>query len=425
MISLKTHNIDATLALVSTNVKSASSNARLRVFTLGIGSSASSAMCEGIARTGNGVCLMATATEDILGKCAKLVNAAKSSIIRNITCQWGEQANSTANEVQQVPRTIEALYSGLRFIAFALIHGPYTPPQEILIRGQHDGDGEKVELRIPIAEVIADAAQPPLIHTLAAKRLITELEDDRDQAINSTLKEARIVKLGTKYQLASRYTSFIAIDNDTEILPPPTDPPRNSSSEPSFSPRGRVMRARVLVVPDADPPMMAPMGANFSMTPPGTVPKLSIALPNTSAGDPISDVERRRTRSGSAGATSGGLFKCTVGPPAMAAPASPAEIPFDLIKLQSFDGSFAMDDAFVGIVGKSAADKYQDLDLSKSIWATILAIAYLQIRLINQPELLNGLVEKATDFVLESGLPPGTDLKELIFLGMMALSSVA
>ena len=84
-----------------------------------------------------------------------------------------------------------------------------------------------------------------------------------------------------------------------------------------------------------------------------------------------------------------------------------------------------MDDAFVTIVGKSAADKYQDLDLSKSIWATILAIAYLQIGLINQPELLDGLVEKATDFVLESGLPPGTDLKELIFLGMMALSSVA
>ena len=221
MTSLKTYNIDATLALVSKNVQSAPDKARLRVFTLGIGSSASSAMCEGIARTGNGICLMATATEDVLGKCAKLVNAAKSFLVRNITCHWGGQPGVIGTEIQQVPRKIEVLYPGLRFIAFALIHGTYTPPQEILVRGQRDGSGEEVELRIPVAEAITDATQPPLVHTLAAKRLITELEDDRDPVFGETLKEPRIIELGTKYQLASRYTSFIAVDNDTEILPPP------------------------------------------------------------------------------------------------------------------------------------------------------------------------------------------------------------
>ena len=102
-------------------------------------------------------------------------------------------------------------------------------------------------------------------------------------------------------------------------------------------------------------------------------------------------------------------------------PAAPT--PFDLIKLQSFDGSFVMDNSFVGIVGKQAADKYQDLNLSKPVWATILAIAYLQIHLTNQPELLDGLVEKATEFILESGLPAGIDLDTLLVQAKETLRS--
>ena len=45
------------------------------------------------------------------------------------------------------------------------------------------------------------------------------------------------------------------------------------------------------------------------------------------------------------------------------------------------------------------------------MWATVLAIAYLQKHLDQQPDLLEGLVEKAQEYVMQT---PGIDLKEAL-----------
>lgn len=64
-------------------------SAPLRVFTLGIGETVSSAMCEGIARAGNGVCLLASSTETMVGKCARLLRAGRNGILEDVTLDWG------------------------------------------------------------------------------------------------------------------------------------------------------------------------------------------------------------------------------------------------------------------------------------------------------------------------------------------------
>ena len=51
------------------------------------------------------------------------------------------------------------------------------------------------------------------------------------------------------------------------------------------------------------------------------------------------------------------------------------------------------------------------MHVSDTVWATVLAIAYLQKHLVGQPELLEGLVEKATGFVQQT---PGVDLDALL-----------
>ncbi|KAK7682854.1 hypothetical protein QCA50_014239 [Cerrena zonata] len=391
------YNIDASLALVS---RHATDKGRLRVFTLGIGSTASSAMCEGIARSGNGICLMAATTEDILGKCAKLVNAAKSSLIRNVTCHWGEDSGGI---IQQVPHKIDTLYPGFRFIAFALIQGQHRLPKEVIVRGQRDGYGEDVEFKIPIVEVVADVGTPPLIHTLAARRLITEMEDNKGgEVLSQASKERCIIELGTKFQLASRYTSFIAVEKEKDILPPrylpeyADDPDEDCcyDMESHWSPPA--------------PTQHTLASQRYSGAGRGGLHMSTKSREAPGRVRPMRFLDSRRSPSPP--------------PPTSGSVSNPS---FDLIRLQSFDGSFSMDDFFIEIVGKQAAEKYQSLNISKLIWATILAIAYLRIHLTNQPELLDNLVEKATDFITETGLPADVDLGSLLTHAKEALKSNA
>lgn len=51
------------------------------------------------------------------------------------------------------------------------------------------------------------------------------------------------------------------------------------------------------------------------------------------------------------------------------------------------------------------------MGVSDIIWATVLAVAYLQKYLVGQPELLESLVEKAIDFVQQT---PGVDVDMLL-----------
>lgn len=75
---------------VKNAVDVAPTQAYLRVYCLGIGTSASTAMCEGIARAGNGACMMATEQESsITGKIARLLKAARTPELLNIKVDWG------------------------------------------------------------------------------------------------------------------------------------------------------------------------------------------------------------------------------------------------------------------------------------------------------------------------------------------------
>jgi hypothetical protein len=71
-------------------VAAAPVQASLRVFVLGIGNSASTAMCEGIARVGNGTCMMVGDQEtSFTGKIARMLKAARAPLISNISVDWG------------------------------------------------------------------------------------------------------------------------------------------------------------------------------------------------------------------------------------------------------------------------------------------------------------------------------------------------
>jgi hypothetical protein len=69
-------------------VSSAPASAPLRLFTLGVGGGASTELCEGIAREGNGACSMALEVDDLVLKSARLVNAMQVPTVEELIVDW-------------------------------------------------------------------------------------------------------------------------------------------------------------------------------------------------------------------------------------------------------------------------------------------------------------------------------------------------
>ncbi|PPQ89186.1 hypothetical protein CVT25_001154 [Psilocybe cyanescens] len=261
------HSLDSLLALISFTVSKSlasptsltSSAAHLRFFTLGVGDAASTALCEGVARVGNGRCLMATNTGDIAQKCARLLEASKvpsMGDVRDVRVDWGYPPGSGAVSasaassspshgvtIQQAPSRIPDLHPSNRFTVSAIITIPHTHskaavavPKTVALRGTLP-DGTCIALPdVKVCQTLDQQGRdgrfvgerlPPLIHTLAAHRIIQELEDGnrvslsvdsradggRDKERERDARDA-IVHLSERYQLASKFASFIAVEGD-------------------------------------------------------------------------------------------------------------------------------------------------------------------------------------------------------------------
>ena len=380
--------------MVKQTATNAKPEAPLRVFTLGIGATTSTELCEGISRASNGACLMAVSSESIVGKCSKLVKASRSEILRDVAIEWGAQVDPRGQStdlqkavLRQSPEIPPLIYDGIRFVVFALINDPkYTIPAEITVRAKRVGTGEISEFSVPVQELNrAAAGAPPLVHTLAARRMIMDLEDqDRDNISEDT--KAAIVHLGEQYQLACRFTSFIAVEDEHQEK------------------LGILQAADAdLVKFDGDDDDMG-CGLFDAYERPYTP---STALP------PV-----HTTCSTPAAIPAAQIFQnCTA--QKAAKPEDPVML---LIRQQSFNGSFPTTDTVKNIFGSNAVLEASKNGVEEIVWVTILAIAYLQKYRIDQPELLDALVEKATEFVKDSA---SVDFDALLRRAVSILSSVS
>ncbi|KAJ6476337.1 von Willebrand factor type A domain-containing protein [Mycena sanguinolenta] len=236
--------LDRVLGEVRGAVEKAPKDAYVRVSVLGIGNSASTAMCEGMARVGNGVCMMVGEEEtSFTGKIARMLKAAKMPPISDISVDWGQppskekeaspsdyddfeiveaitekgkepekktlnifdesiddpmQIDSTPAPppppvvlpdfpaVQQAPFTIENLFPSIRLNVYAILQGKMIP-KTVIIRGTTAG-GASIELPIPVAlsHLQNTPGAPPVMHALAARKIIQDLEDGK-HALAATL----------------------------------------------------------------------------------------------------------------------------------------------------------------------------------------------------------------------------------------------
>ncbi|KAA1473925.1 hypothetical protein DENSPDRAFT_882390 [Dentipellis sp. KUC8613] len=506
------YEIERSIEYVGKAVAKASEQAPIRIFTLGIGDTASSAMCEGIARAGNGVCLMATSSEDIVPKSARLLRAAKSALIKDVLIDWevgstqspvvkrfqslvGGASSALLPPFQQAPRKLGPVYPHLRYVVFAITEAK-KPPKTVVLRAQLQ-NGQQATVSVPVRSVKLRQAggSTPLVPTLAARHITTDILESSAPSLKAPsstsadldLIKAAVIRIAEQHQIVTKYTSFVAVASNRQSTPPEylqkALPPRPGTLRKLFhrlsNGVGLALCCAVpkpIDVPDNKPvykfqseggfPNVSTEGADVpeqqvfargftsrAMQSSGSTVSASTTSyrsrgrrarsPSNSSeatrdtrayngargsygpsGPPVmatmvTAIARQSSGSSSPSVLSSGSNQARVVPSRFLRSSTPTSseesisttrsipdiqgIPqsvLALVKLQAFDGSFSGSAKLWAIVGERAQEMASQVQAEPIVWATAVAMAYLDQHLSNERDLLDGLREKVMEFVL-------------------------
>jgi len=233
-----------------------------RVFTLGLGSSASRHLVKGVARAGNGISLFSTLDEDLRPKVVSLLKNALSPAMTNVKVLWkgcdDDDDNDDEDDKKLISRTIlesinplssssqdehksQVLFDGTRMLNFKLFAKDDVPNKVVI--DAHSLLGDSLSVTIPITEqdVLRGEGEGEggrgsrngngcgqLIHKMAARRRIQEISESESVLLvdkmdfpptsspTSPPSKKEITDLGLTFGLATKYTSFIGVDKDSK-----------------------------------------------------------------------------------------------------------------------------------------------------------------------------------------------------------------
>lgn len=175
------------------------------IFALGVGSSVNRFLIDGMARIGGGAPFYLLNTEKARKVVARLFATISRPALTNIEIDWGG-----LDVAQQTPAAIPDLF-GERPVMVAARFGK-GGRRTITIKGQLAGQAfrQQLQVKLPSKATTSHAA----IATLWARRRIADLMDlhATEPAQRESAKES-VTKLGLRYQLMSRFTSFVAVDS--------------------------------------------------------------------------------------------------------------------------------------------------------------------------------------------------------------------
>ncbi|RUO95637.1 hypothetical protein BC936DRAFT_143566 [Jimgerdemannia flammicorona] len=230
----------------------------LRVFTLGVGNAVSHNLVDGVARMGRGFSQYVGETERLEKKIMEMLKNALQPPITDYNVTWmteddddddghiklpkipmteeddddgyiklpkkqklsffnnNNNNNNNIPIVRQLPHNIPVIFAHSTLMVYCFFAPGKRPCGKIVLEGQSNDGPMKVEIDI---EKVDPGA---LIHTLAAQRLITDIEeatsylhyDDsgRPKQLAVQTKSCEITMMGLRFSLVTNYTSFIAID---------------------------------------------------------------------------------------------------------------------------------------------------------------------------------------------------------------------
>ncbi|RIA95817.1 von Willebrand factor type A domain-containing protein, partial [Glomus cerebriforme] len=251
-------NVEEISELVKDNVKKYEDN--LRLFALGIGNNVSSNLVESLARSGKGYAQFVTNSERMDIKLLGMLKNGIKSPIKDYKITWSDDDDNIIEDssddskkindkpvisffnddeissskrpssydfvndliIRQAPYEIPQIYSGVRFIVYCMMPKDFTARKNIILSAMSQ-DGP-MKLEIPVDPIVLKGSK---IHTLAARKLIQNLEDGtsyihnhpkfRGKPVPASIIRKQIVTLGKTFNLVSKYTSFLAIDEREDV----------------------------------------------------------------------------------------------------------------------------------------------------------------------------------------------------------------
>ena len=192
---------------------------RSRVFTFGIGNSVDRELCKRVSIAGRGECEFVSGNTDgdMAAKVIRQLQRALQPALTDVNIDWSKYNNNKnamsdvsaeMNTFMQTPSIIPAIFPNTRTVIYALnATVPSTSPSSPLVL-KYRINGREEEINIPMDDVTYNGTH---IHALAARARLSELE-----YAESRSAPAEGTALALKYSLASKWTSFVAVDKDNQ-----------------------------------------------------------------------------------------------------------------------------------------------------------------------------------------------------------------
>jgi Ca-activated chloride channel homolog len=199
-----------------------------RVFGLGVGSSPNRALIESLSSAGRGVAVFAHGREDPARAVNRFFHYIDRVVVRDVAIDWG---SFHASEVY--PSRLGDLFASHALVVHGRFYGDAKAP--VVIRGTV-GDAP---IEIPVTERRVTTADAPsgLLQTLWARSKIASLEEDLWRASEPAVAK-EITRMGLEHRLATRFTSFVAVDDsrvtgdgDPATIVQPTGEPEDLDTE--------------------------------------------------------------------------------------------------------------------------------------------------------------------------------------------------
>lgn len=250
-------------------INSAADEGSVRFFSLGVGASVSHVLVEGISRAGKGYSQLVGDGENMQKKVMRMLKAALAPHVNDWSVDWdGKTArlaafsDSQAAEpgtrpaavvrptaslfdessnpddppaataetfpavkhppILQAPSAIPPLFAYTRTTVYYLLSTPSPPATVTLCGSAHDINTNTIQplsLSIPVT-LITSPFTCRSLYSLAGRKLLQDLEESRCSYLQKdpspALQEAEGARLGVQFNLASKWTSFVAVSSSGE-----------------------------------------------------------------------------------------------------------------------------------------------------------------------------------------------------------------
>ncbi len=205
-----------------------------RLFTVAIGSAPNNFFMRKAASFGRGIYLNINKLSEVSEKIEQLSRRIQQPVMQNIRVDW-------PFKVEQYPQKLPDLYAGEPLV---LIAKSDRPVSEVSVNGELQGQTWRQRLKNSAHNQALDTQR---LNTVWARSKVEELMDSLlispEQADNIRLQ---VIELGLRNQLATKFTSFIAVER--EISRPESSSAKHSNV-PNLMPRGSTMNAPQTATP--------------------------------------------------------------------------------------------------------------------------------------------------------------------------------